>query len=303
MLRGIFPILLIPFDSRGQIDEASLRRLVNFEIEGQAQGLGVGGFASEAYKLSERERIQCAEIVADEIGGRVPLIIGISPGGTEVALQQARAYAPFKPAALMTLPPATMDYGEEALIEHYVELGDEAECPIMVQQSPHIPGFTSGTLSADALATIADRSPNVCYFKIEGAGSVQRIAAFKQLAGDKVAIFGGIGGLAVQEEWQVGAAGLLPGCGFNEYFVQAWRLWGSGNQSGAQAALQAVQPLVNAVSSRGHEFSLHARKYLLKRIGIIGSTYVRNPTTYADNTELEALAALTDQLRLRISRP
>ncbi len=245
--------------------------------------------------------MRCAEIAAEEIAERVPLIIGISPGGTEIAFEQARLYAEFKPAALMTLPPSTMNYGDEALVEHYVALGNASPRPIMVQQSPHIPGFSSGTLSAESLAQIAERSPNVCYFKIEGTGSVQRIAAFRQLVGDKVSIFGGIGGLTVRDEWQVGAAGLLPGCGFNEYFLQAWQLWESGDQSASQDALQTIQPLVDAVSSRGHEFSLHARKYLLKRAGIIDDNYVRRPTMHVEDTEFEALARLADQMHLRIS--
>jgi dihydrodipicolinate synthase/N-acetylneuraminate lyase len=301
MLRGIFPILLVPFDSHGQIDEKSLRRLINFEIDGQAQGLGVGGFASEAYKLSERERIRCAEIVADEVNGRVPLIIGIAPSGTEIAIEQAHIYAEFNPAALMTLPPATMFYGDDALVEHYVTLGNVARCLIMVQQSPHIPGFKSGTLSVESLAKIAEQSPNVQYFKIEGTGSVERVKTLRQLVRDKVSIFGGVGGLAVHDEWQAGAAGLLPGCGFNEYFVEAWQLWEKGYHPPVQHMLRTIQPLVEAVSSHGHEFSLHARKYLLKRAGIIDTTYVRKPTTPIIDKELEVIAQLADSLNLRIS--
>lgn len=46
-LRGIFPITLTPFEAEGQVDEASLRRVVRFELDGGVQGLGVGGFASD----------------------------------------------------------------------------------------------------------------------------------------------------------------------------------------------------------------------------------------------------------------
>jgi dihydrodipicolinate synthase/N-acetylneuraminate lyase len=47
-LTGIIPILAIPFDANGRIDESSLRRIVHFELEGGVHGLGVGimnGFA------------------------------------------------------------------------------------------------------------------------------------------------------------------------------------------------------------------------------------------------------------------
>jgi dihydrodipicolinate synthase/N-acetylneuraminate lyase len=79
-LRGIFPIMLTPFTADGLIDEPSLRRVVQFEMAGNVNGIGVGGFASEAYKLTDSERMRTAEIVADEVAGRLPLIIGIAPG-------------------------------------------------------------------------------------------------------------------------------------------------------------------------------------------------------------------------------
>jgi len=301
-LRGIFPILLIPFDADGRIDEASLRHVVQFELQGKPDGLGVCGFASEAYKLSEAERLRCAEIVADEVGERVPLIIGMSAGGTELAIEQAHQYARLKPAALMVLPPSTMVYGDEALVEHYVALGNAANCPIMVQQSPHIPGFNAGTLSVESLAEIARRSSNICYFKIEGAGSAERIGALKQKVSPQIGLFGGVGGIAVRDEWKAGAAGLLPGCGFNEYFVQAWRAWDKGDYHTAETALKTVQPLVDAVSGKGHEFSLHARKYLLHRAGIIAHPYVRRPTVHVEPTELENVLHIADSLNLQINR-
>ena len=69
--------------------------------------LGVGGFASEAYELTDAERLRCAEIVADEAGPGTPLIIGMAAGSTYAAIQQARQVAALRPAALMVLPPST----------------------------------------------------------------------------------------------------------------------------------------------------------------------------------------------------
>ena len=90
MLRGIIPILLVPFDASGDIDEISLRRVVRFELEGGVHGIGINGFASEAYKLTDAERERTVQIVADEVAGSVPLVIGIAPGSTRAAQHQAR---------------------------------------------------------------------------------------------------------------------------------------------------------------------------------------------------------------------
>ena len=56
-MQGVFPILITPFDEAGRVDEESLRRLVEFNINAGVHGLGVA-LGSEIFKLSEAERDQ-----------------------------------------------------------------------------------------------------------------------------------------------------------------------------------------------------------------------------------------------------
>ena len=56
MLEGIVPIVFTPFDENGDIDADGLRRIVRFELDGGVHGLGINGFASEAYKMTDGER-------------------------------------------------------------------------------------------------------------------------------------------------------------------------------------------------------------------------------------------------------
>lgn len=297
MLRGIIPIVITAFDEAGQIDEDSLRRVVQFELDGGADAIGVGGFASEAYKLSDAERLRCAKIVADTVAGRVPLVIGIAPGSLEVALAQAEQYAPLQAAALMTLPPSTMTHESQTLVDFYVELGQASQTPIKVQQSPQIAAYAHTLLNAEHLAEIASRAPNVHYFKIEGKGAPERITNLRRLVGERVGLFGGVGGLTLLDELRAGANGLLPGVGFNDVFHRVWAAWTASDEAGATAMLQAAQPLIDAVSGRGHEFSLHARKHLLYRAGIISTPYVRKPTVTADAAALEQVIKLAANLK------
>jgi 4-hydroxy-tetrahydrodipicolinate synthase len=302
MLRGIIPIVITPFDPDGRIDEESLRRVVRFELEGGAHGIGVGGFASEAYKLTDPERIRCAEIVAAEVDGRVPIIIGMSPGSTQAAIELAHIFSNLHPAALMTLPPNTMQNDDASLIAHYIDLGNASDVPIMVQQSPHIQGYAHCQLSTESLAQIAKHAPNVNYFKIEGPGSARRIRELRERVREDVGTFGGVGGVHLREELEAGAGGLLPGVGFNEFFMRAWTAWEAGDKDEVDTILREAQPLVEAVSAYGHEFSLHARKYLLKRAGIIAHDTIRRPTVRPEFAALERIGVTADAMNLRIAR-
>lgn len=303
MLEGIIPIVFVPFNDHGDVDGEGLKRIVRFELDGAIQGIGINGFASEAYKLTDDERRRTVDIVAGEVAGAVPLVIGIAPGSTAAAIAQAREFARRQPAALMTLPPATMKLPAAALVQHYVELARAVDAPVMVQQAPQIQGYGGTALKTAELAEIADRAPNVRYFKIEGPGAAERIAALRaRVDADRVRLFGGGGGITLPAELRAGSSGLIPGVGFNEYFCRAWPLWRAGREAEAQRVLAQVQPLVDAVSGPGHEFSLHARKYLMQRAGFIEHSTVRRPSVPVSQEQLAALAGIVASLDLRIAQ-
>ena len=301
MLAGIAPILFTPFDENGDIDADGLRNIVRFEVEGGVHAIGINGFASEAYKMTDGERLQNVEIVAGELAGALPLIIGIAPTSLEAAVKQARQLAPYRPAALMTLPPATMDNGARALIDFYIDFGRVSEAPIIIQQAPHIPMYRHTELPAEALAEIADQAPGVTYFKIEGPGSAAKMRALAPLLDSETLMFGGGGGITALDELRSGAGGLIPGVGFNEIFLAAWDKWTGGDADAVAAIISQGDALIKAVSGSGHEYSLHMRKQLMKRHGAINCAYVRRPTPPVNECDLPAFFAIVDGLDLRVS--
>jgi len=108
---------------------------------------------------------------------------------------------------------------------------------------------------------------------------------------------------AVLEELRNGAAGLIPGVGFNEIFLSAWDKWKRGETEAAEAIIKLGAPLTKAVSGKGHEYSLHMRKRLMKRHGSIRHATVRRPTVKFDECDLPAFFAIVDSLELRVNQP
>jgi 4-hydroxy-tetrahydrodipicolinate synthase len=81
-MRGIFPILITPFDEHARIDEDSLRGLVEFNLAAGVHGLGIA-LGSEVFKLSEAERDQMTRIVVDQVAKRVPVVVNTGAAGTD----------------------------------------------------------------------------------------------------------------------------------------------------------------------------------------------------------------------------
>ena len=68
---GSYVALITPFRN-GEIDEARLRELVDFQIEGGTNGLVPCGTTGEAATMSDDEINRVIEIVVDQARGRVP---------------------------------------------------------------------------------------------------------------------------------------------------------------------------------------------------------------------------------------
>jgi 4-hydroxy-tetrahydrodipicolinate synthase len=76
LLRGVVPPVCTPFTSDYEVDEKSLRRLVNHLIDGGVHGLFVLGSTSEVAYLTDKRRADVICIAIDETAGRVPVVAG-----------------------------------------------------------------------------------------------------------------------------------------------------------------------------------------------------------------------------------
>ena len=82
---GVFVPNVTPFKD-GEIDEKSLRRLIDYVLEQGATGLVPAGTTGECTTLSHDEHIRVIEIVVDQVGGRVPVIAGIGTNSTHESI-------------------------------------------------------------------------------------------------------------------------------------------------------------------------------------------------------------------------
>lgn len=76
LLRGVVPPVCTPFTSDYEVDEKSLRKLINHLIDGGVHGLFVLGSTSEVAYLTDKRRADVIRIAIDETAGRVPVVAG-----------------------------------------------------------------------------------------------------------------------------------------------------------------------------------------------------------------------------------
>ena len=88
-LAGIFTPNIVPLDAQGEINEAELRRYVDWLIERGVHGLYPNGSTGEFTRFTAEERRRIIEIIADQTRGRVPILAGAAEANVERRLGPA----------------------------------------------------------------------------------------------------------------------------------------------------------------------------------------------------------------------
>lgn len=221
VIKGAVPVLAMPFDDDGAIDEDSLRREIDFCLEAGSQAICFG-IGSESNQLTDAERARVWTLAAQHLNGAVPLIVATSHAsreGTIAHTQLARECG--ADCAMVNPAPRT----GERLVALFRDLAARAALPLMIQD-------VGADTSADVLLRVAHEAATVVAAKIEGAGAPLKIAqvvaglrASGRLAAsesgstaghgptqsaEKITVLGGAGGSYLPEELEAGAVGTMP---------------------------------------------------------------------------------------------
>ena len=128
--RGLFPILAMPFDEKGNVDEEDLRKEVEFCISTGADGLGLA-MASEIPKLSEDERNLATKTVVEQSEGRAKVVINTSATSTELTIHMSQNAAELGADSIMIIPPTGVS--EYEIRSHYENISQSINLPIFIQ--------------------------------------------------------------------------------------------------------------------------------------------------------------------------
>ena len=161
-LQGVLPILPTPFTSDGAVDEDSMRRLIDFELEVGAHGVSVLGFMGEAHRLAGFERKQVVAASVEQASGAFPVWVGVLAFGAAGAIEQAReAQALGASGAFVAPPPIQSD---QAIFDYYASVAEAVEIPIAIHDFPE--SFKT-ILTAELIARMGNEIEGVRYIKLE----------------------------------------------------------------------------------------------------------------------------------------
>lgn len=275
---GVFSVLPTPFRGGGDVDVASLRRVVDLIVGAGVKGVTALGVTGEVARLTERERSLVAETVIAQVAGRAAVIVGASADGVRTGIEFAREAKKLGASAVMVSPPRSPKLNSESVVNHYKTLAEAVDLPIVVQDYPPISGFA---MEAGLLARIAREVPAARTIKLEDPPTPFKTARILAAAGEtKVAILGGLGGVFLIEELLAGAAGVMTGFAYPEVLVQVVTLYRAGRVDEAADVFYRFVPLMRFEFQEG--IGMAIRKEVFKRRGAIADASTRAPGAVLD---------------------
>jgi 4-hydroxy-tetrahydrodipicolinate synthase len=232
-LRGCGTALVTPFKSDGSIDEAALRKLVQWQVDSGIDFIVPCGTTGETPAMSLEESLRVIDIVVDAAAGRVPIVAGATSNATHDAVAKAKAVAARKGVDyILTASPYYNKPTQQGQYEHFKAIAEAVDKPLVLY---NVPGRTAANIEPATLARLAEIK-NIVAVK-EASGNMSQIAdvcammpeGFLVFSGDDaitlpVISLGGVGIISVASNEIPGEMSRLTRCALDGNWDEARKL-------------------------------------------------------------------------------
>src|SRR5258708_3272913 len=134
-IRGSITALITPFKN-GELDEASLRKIIAWQIAEGTNGLVPVGTTGESPTLSHKEHMRVVELCVQMAAGRVPVIAGAGSNSTREAIELTRHAKDVGADAALSVAPYYNKPTQEGLYRHFAAIAEAVDLPIVLYNLP-----------------------------------------------------------------------------------------------------------------------------------------------------------------------
>ena len=283
-LSGIVCAVITPMFNKGkEIDELSLKRVVNFLINAGIHGLFIAGTNGECLLLNREERKYLTKIVSDEASGKIPVIIHTGALSLRETLSLTEDAVMMGANGVAVVIPPFFRLDSQSLFEYYDEIASSFKnTGIYIY---NIPSYSGNDISIRVIRDLFERNENFVGIKYSHTDLIQLHKYINEIPHCDVLI--GCDRLLIPA-LHLGAKGMVSGnvVLYPELFVDFYNNFKQGriqNMMGLERKIFQLDDLLSSIPS------ISAYKFILKEKGIISDDAVRSP-----------LRSLTEEEKMKI---
>ena len=281
MFTGVLTAIVTPFIN-GELDEESLRGIIEFQIAKGIDGIVPCGTTGESPTLSFDEYKRVVGITVEIARNRVPVVAGAGSNATAKAVELTRCAKQLGVDATLQVTPYYNKPTSEGLYQHFKKVA-EVGLPLVIY---NVPGRTGINITPATVAHLS-KIPEVVAIK-EASGDIGQMAEISRLCGDQLSLLSGDDAMTLPV-LSVGGKGvisvisnLLPG-----KMAEICRAWQAGDVAGALENHAGLLPLMRAMFMESNPIPI---KTALMMKGLIKSAELRLPLCAMSETNREKLA-------------
>ena len=141
-IKGVVVPIITVIDQDEKIDEAGMRKQVDYVIDGGLQGILAFGSNGEFYQLEEDEMERGLKIMVDQAAGRVPVYFGIGAINTKKCIRLAKMAVANGASCVSILQPMFLKPTHDELYRHFKAIADAIpETPVLLYNNPGRVGY------------------------------------------------------------------------------------------------------------------------------------------------------------------
>ena len=168
-IAGTGVALVTPFLKNGDIDYASLEKLINHCIKGGVQYLVSLGTTGETPVLSKEEKRDVFNFTHEITKNRLPVVIGIGGNNTAAIIKDLEFFPVKNAVAILSASPYYNKPLQAGIIAHYKAFAAKAPVPVILY---NVPGRTGRNMETATTLSLA-KERNIVAIK-EASGDMQQ---------------------------------------------------------------------------------------------------------------------------------
>lgn len=136
LFKGSGVALITPFNQDGSIDYASLRTLIEFQIEKQTDAIIINGTTGESATLSVEEQSELIDFTIRQVDGRIPVIAGTGSNDTQTMVKLSQKAEQLGADGLLIVTPYYNKTSQAGIYQHYKLVHEQTSIPIILYNVP-----------------------------------------------------------------------------------------------------------------------------------------------------------------------
>ena len=284
---GVYPAATTQFAEDLSVDLDASARVQAALVADGVDGLILLGTCGENNSLEPEEKRDVLRAAVEAVGGRVPLVAGVSELTTPRAAAFARDAEAIGVDALMVLPSMVYVPTPDELFTHFITVAEATSLPIMLYNNPPAYRVSVDVETLERLAGV----PNVVAVK-ESAPDPRRFTDLINRFGDRYTLMAGLDDIAL-EGLILGAAGWVSGLtsAFPRESVALFAAVERGDLETARRIYRWFMPLLHLDAEHDLVQSIKLAEQIMGR----GSERVRMPRMPLHGARRAAVVAMVEE--------